>query len=85
MSTHRPARVTAWRRAGLSLAGALVVACAPVRPGDTVHAKVTVKEVFAEKGRVALDTVCTVGDTVVIDGEAMLMPTSRKKREAAGK
>ena len=34
MSTHRPARVTAWRRAGLSLAGALVVACAPVRPGE---------------------------------------------------
>ena len=58
---------------------------APVRPGDTVHAKVTVKEVIAEKGRVVLDTVCTVGDTVVIDGEATLMPTSRRKREAAGK
>jgi acyl-CoA thioesterase FadM len=51
---------------------------APVRPGDTVHAKVTVKEVIAEKGRVVLDTVCTVGDTVVIDGEATLMPTSRR-------
>ncbi|MBK8386969.1 MAG: hypothetical protein IPL11_15680 [Candidatus Accumulibacter sp.] len=50
---------------------------APVRPGDTVHAKVTVKEVIAEKGRVVLDTVCTVGDTVVIDGEATLMPNSR--------
>ncbi|HRF04381.1 MaoC/PaaZ C-terminal domain-containing protein [Accumulibacter sp.] len=58
---------------------------APVRPGETVHAKVTIKEVFADKGRVALDTVCTVGDKVVIDGEAMLMPTSRSKREAAGK
>ncbi|MBO3703939.1 MAG: MaoC family dehydratase, partial [Candidatus Accumulibacter sp.] len=58
---------------------------APVRPGDTVHAKVTVKEVFADKGRVALETVCTVGDKVVIDGDAMLMPTSRSKREAAGK
>ncbi len=58
---------------------------APVRPGDTVHARVTVKEVIAEKGRVVLDTVCTVGDKVVIDGEAMVMPTSRRKREAAGK
>ncbi len=58
---------------------------APVRPGETVTAKVTVKEVVAEKGRVVLDTVCSVGDKVVIDGEASVMATSRKKREAAGK
>ena len=58
---------------------------APVRSGDTVHAKVTVKEVIAEKCRVVLDTVCTVGDKVVIEGEAMVMTTSRAKREAAGK
>jgi 3-hydroxybutyryl-CoA dehydratase len=58
---------------------------APVRPGDTVHAKVTVKEVIAEKCRVVLDTICTVGGKIVIDGEATLMPTSRAKREAAGK
>ena len=57
---------------------------APVRPGDTVHAKVVVKEVIVDKCRVVLDTVCTVGDKVVIDGEAMVMATSRKKREAAG-
>lgn len=57
---------------------------APVRPGDTVHARVTVKEVIADKCRVVLDTVCTVKDKVVIDGEAMVMATSRKKREAAG-
>jgi len=57
---------------------------APVRPGETVTAKVTVKEVVAEKGRVVLDTVCSVGDKVVIDGEATVMATSRKKREAAG-
>ena len=58
---------------------------APVRPGDTVHAKVTVKEVIIEKSRIVVDTVCTVGETVVIDGEATLMTTSRRKREAAGK
>lgn len=56
---------------------------APVRIGDTVHAKVTVKEVIAEKCRVILDTVCTVGGKVVIDGEATVMTTSRAKREAA--
>ena len=58
---------------------------APVRIGDTVHAKVTVKEVITDKCRVILDTVCTVGGKVVIDGEAMVMATSRAKREAAGK
>lgn len=58
---------------------------APVRPGDTVHAKVTVKEVITEKCRVVLDTMCTVGDKVVIDGEAMVMATSRRKREEAAK
>lgn len=57
---------------------------APVRPGDTVHARVVVKEVIVEKCRVVLDTVCTVGGKVVIDGEAMVMATSRKKREAGG-
>ena len=55
---------------------------APVRIGDTVHAKVTVKEVIAEKCRVIFDTVCTVGGKVVIDGEATVMATSRARREA---
>jgi len=55
---------------------------APVRPGDTVTAKVTVKEIVLEKGRVVLDTVCTVGGKVVIEGEALMMPTSRARREA---
>ena len=58
---------------------------APVRPGDTVHAKVTVKQVIADKCRVVLDTVCTVGDKVVIDGEAMVLATSRAKREVAAR
>jgi 3-hydroxybutyryl-CoA dehydratase len=55
---------------------------APVRIGDTVHAKVTVKEVVVGKARVVLDTVCTVGGKVVIDGEATVMATSRAKRES---
>lgn len=46
---------------------------APVRAGDTVEARITVTEIMPEKNRVALKTVCTVGDTVVIDGEALVM------------
>jgi 3-hydroxybutyryl-CoA dehydratase len=34
---------------------------APVRPGDTVQATVTVKEILSGKGHVVLGTVCTVG------------------------
>ncbi len=55
---------------------------APVRPGDTVHATVTVKEVMPEKRRVTLNTVCTVAGKVVIDGEALVMPTSKASRSA---
>ena len=39
---------------------------APVRPGETVHATVTVKELIPEKRRVLLSTVCTVKGKVVI-------------------
>lgn len=53
---------------------------APVRPGDTVHATVTVKEITPEKHRVTLATVCMVGNKVVIDGDALVMTTSRDGR-----
>jgi 3-hydroxybutyryl-CoA dehydratase len=46
---------------------------APVRIGDTVHARVTVKEIFLDKKRVLTDTVCTVGGRVVLEGEAVFM------------
>ena len=54
---------------------------APVRPGDTVNATVTVKELFPEKRRVSLATVCSVNGKVVIDGDALVMPTSRETRQ----
>ncbi|HTT83032.1 MAG TPA: MaoC family dehydratase [Rhizomicrobium sp.] len=47
---------------------------APVRIGDTVTATCTVRDVTAEKRRVVFDCVCKVGDTVVIEGEATVMP-----------
>ncbi|MEN9886040.1 MAG: hypothetical protein RL758_618 [Pseudomonadota bacterium] len=53
---------------------------APVRPGDTVHATVTVKELIPEKRRVALTTVCTVRGNVVVEGDALVMTTSRAGR-----
>jgi 3-hydroxybutyryl-CoA dehydratase len=56
---------------------------APVRPGDTVHATVTVKELMPEKRRVCLATVCTVAGKVVIEGDALVMPTSGEARSAS--
>lgn len=53
---------------------------APVRIGDTVHATITVKEIMAEKRRVALTTTCTVAGKVVIEGDALVMPTSSDSR-----
>jgi 3-hydroxybutyryl-CoA dehydratase len=50
---------------------------APVRIGDTVTAQVTVTELVPERRRVTLETVCRVGETVVIDGEASLMVPAR--------
>ena len=50
---------------------------APVKPGDTVTATVTVREVNVEKNRVILDTVCTVAGKTVIDGECLMMPPVR--------
>jgi len=56
---------------------------APVRPGQTVHACVTVSAIDLERRRVTLETVCRVGDVVVIDGEALVMTTSSAKRKLA--
>ena len=50
---------------------------APVKAGDTVVARATVKEILPERRRVVLTTVCTVGETVVIDGEATMMVANR--------
>jgi 3-hydroxybutyryl-CoA dehydratase len=50
---------------------------APVRIGDTVTTVCTVREVLKEKRRVTFDCICKVGDTVVVEGEAVVMPPSR--------
>jgi 3-hydroxybutyryl-CoA dehydratase len=50
---------------------------APVRIGDRVEARVTVTDILPEKRRVMLKTVCRVGETVVIDGDALVMVPPR--------
>ena len=56
---------------------------APVHPGQTVHACVTVSAIDHERRRVTLDTVCRVGETAVIDGQALVMTASSAKRRSA--
>ncbi|CAG2145743.1 (R)-specific enoyl-CoA hydratase [Cupriavidus yeoncheonensis] len=53
---------------------------APVRPGETVQVTVTVTGLHPEKQRVALSTVGKVQDRIVVDGDALVMPTSAKPR-----
>jgi 3-hydroxybutyryl-CoA dehydratase len=53
---------------------------APVRPGDTVTATVTVREAAVEKKRVILDSVCTVAGKVVVEGESTMLCTSSADR-----
>lgn len=55
---------------------------APVRPGDTVHATVSVREVIADRGRVVLNTTCSVKGQKVIDGEALVKVDSSARRAA---
>lgn len=50
---------------------------APVRAGDTVRARTTIKEINLEKRRIVMETVATVTDTVVLDGEALVLVPSR--------
>jgi 3-hydroxybutyryl-CoA dehydratase len=56
---------------------------APVRIGDTVKARVTVTAIDQERGRITVATVCHVGDTQVIDGEAQLLVPRRPVLQAA--
>lgn len=51
---------------------------APVRPGDTVLAEVTVADIIHAKRRVSLECRCSVGDTVVLKGEATVLAPSAK-------
>jgi 3-hydroxybutyryl-CoA dehydratase len=49
---------------------------APVRIGDTVTAVCTVREVLPKR-RVLFDCLCKVGDSVVVESEALVMAPAR--------
>ncbi len=49
----------------------------PVRIGDTVTARVVVKEKDPQRKRVTFDTSCRVGEKVVLEGEAVVIAPSR--------
>ena len=50
---------------------------APVRVGDTLIARVTVKNLLPQKKFVEFDTACTVAGKTVMDGDAVLMVPSK--------
>ena len=52
---------------------------APVRAGDTVQARTTITEIVPDKRRVAMRTVCSVGDKIVIEGDALVMVPVRRQ------
>jgi 3-hydroxybutyryl-CoA dehydratase len=52
---------------------------APVRIGETVVTTCTVREVMPEKRRVLFDCICKVGETVVVEGDALVMAPARPK------
>lgn len=50
---------------------------APVKIGDTVTAKVKVKNIDLNRARVIFETTCSVGELLVISGEAELLVPKR--------
>lgn len=53
---------------------------APVRIGDTVTATCTIQAINTERRRVTMNTVCMVGDTVVVEGSATFLVSRRTKK-----
>ena len=51
---------------------------APVKIGDRVEARVCIKEILTDKRRVIFDTICRVGENIVLEGEASLMVNRRQ-------
>ena len=50
---------------------------APVKIGDVVKAVGTVTEIDERRRRATIETICSVGDTVVVKGEALVMVPSK--------
>ena len=50
----------------------------PVKIGDEVTARCPITEIDQEKARIVLETVCTVADKPVVEGEATIMVPRRE-------
>ena len=50
----------------------------PVKIGDEVTARATIIEIDQEKARITLETICTVADKAVVEGEAVIMVPRRE-------
>jgi 3-hydroxybutyryl-CoA dehydratase len=50
---------------------------APVKPGDTVNARVTLKRLDTQRNFAEFETICEVGDQVVVDGSALIWVPAR--------
>jgi 3-hydroxybutyryl-CoA dehydratase len=55
---------------------------APVKPGDTVTARVVLARLDSKRQFAGFDTACTVGDTTVLDGSALLWVPSKLKENS---
>ena len=54
---------------------------APVRIGDTVEVKVAVAELIPERRRARLACTCSVGDEIVLDGEALVKVPKKEESD----
>lgn len=55
---------------------------APVRAGDTLNVRATVTDLVPDKRRATLSTVITVGNRVVLEGEAVVIVPLRSSLQA---
>ncbi len=75
MGTRLPGPGTVYVKQGL-------IFLAPVYMGDTITARVEVKEIMTEKNRLKLRTFCVNQDgTTVMDGEALVSPPKAPKQD----
>lgn len=51
---------------------------APVKLGDTVNVRATITSLNEEKHRAEMETICMVGDNVVLEGHALVKVPSRE-------
>lgn len=63
--------------AGAIFLGATVRFKSPVRIGDSVTATCTVKDINRPRNRVTFDCTCSVGNSVVVECETLVMVPSR--------